>query len=138
MADTNPAPDVAGLIRGIAAGEAGALRRLYEAQASRLFGIAMAILRDRDAAADALHDTVLKIAARAGGFDPLRGEASAWLGTIARNLRRGGRGGDVLDVGRPPDARVLGAAVTPSGGIHPPVPGGHAMIEATAPKPRFI
>ncbi|MFC7735545.1 sigma-70 family RNA polymerase sigma factor [Roseomonas sp. GCM10028921] len=85
MADTNPAPDVAGLIRGVAAGEAGALRRLYEAQASRLFGIAMAILRDRDAAADALHDTVLKIAVRAGGFDPLRGEASAWLGTIARN-----------------------------------------------------
>ena len=46
------------MIRGVAEGEAGALRRLYDAQASRLFGIAMSILRDRDAAADALHDVI--------------------------------------------------------------------------------
>jgi RNA polymerase sigma-70 factor (ECF subfamily) len=85
MPDMNLALDAAGLIRGVAAGEAGALRRLYDAHSSRLFGIAMAILRDRDAAADALHDAVLKIAGRAAQFDPLRGEAGAWLGAIVRN-----------------------------------------------------
>ncbi|SHJ78077.1 RNA polymerase sigma-70 factor, ECF subfamily [Roseomonas rosea] len=85
MPDTQPGADAALLLRGIAAGEAGALRRLYDAQGARLFGMAVAILRDRDAAADALHDAVLKIASRAGQFDPLRGEASAWLAAIVRN-----------------------------------------------------
>jgi RNA polymerase sigma-70 factor (ECF subfamily) len=85
MPDIHMASDATVLIRGIAAGEAHALRRLYDAQASRLFGIAMAILRDRDAAADALHDAVLKIAARAAQFDPARGEGPAWLGAIVRN-----------------------------------------------------
>ena len=85
MPDSHAAPDIAELIRAIAGGEAGALRRLYEAQGARLFGIAMAILRDRDAAADALHDAVLKVSARAAQFDPARGEGTAWLGAIARN-----------------------------------------------------
>jgi len=73
------------MLLGVAAGEAGALRRLYEAQASRLFGVAMAILRDRDAAADALHDAMVRIARRAGQFDPARGEAPAWLAAVVRN-----------------------------------------------------
>ena len=85
MPDTSMAIDAAGMIRGVAEGEAGALRRLYDAQASRLFGVAMAILRDRDTAADALHDAVVKIAARAAQFDPARGEAGAWLTAIVRH-----------------------------------------------------
>lgn len=85
MADTHMAQDLGGMVQGVARGEAGALRRLYEAQGPRLFGIAMAILRDRDAAADALHDAMLKVAARAGRFDPERGEAGAWLAAITRN-----------------------------------------------------
>ena len=79
------AADAAILIRGVASGEPGALRRLYDAQGPRLFGIAMAILRDRDAAADALHDAMLKVAHRAGQFDPARGGGAAWLGAVARN-----------------------------------------------------
>ena len=79
------AADAASLIRGVASGEPGALRRLYDTQASRLYGIAMAILRDREAAADALHDAVLKVAHRAAQFDPARGEGGAWLAAIARN-----------------------------------------------------
>ncbi|TPG47286.1 sigma-70 family RNA polymerase sigma factor [Roseomonas nepalensis] len=85
MPDTGLTADAAAMIRGVAEGEAGALRRLYDAQASRLFGVAMAILRDRDAAADALHDAVVKIAARARQFDPARGEAGAWLAAIVRH-----------------------------------------------------
>jgi RNA polymerase sigma-70 factor (ECF subfamily) len=85
MPDIHWASDVAILIRGVASGDRSALRRLYDAQAARLFGIAMAILRDRDAAADALHDSMLKIASRAGQFDPARGESTSWLGAIVRN-----------------------------------------------------
>ncbi|MBI0536404.1 sigma-70 family RNA polymerase sigma factor [Roseomonas sp. KE2513] len=112
MPDTSMTLDAAGMIRGVADGEAGALRRLYDAQASRLFGVAMAILRDRDAAADALHDAVLKIAARAAQFDPARGEAGAWLTAIVRHA--------ALDLARargretPTDDPALGdAAVAP-------------------------
>ncbi|MBC9208075.1 sigma-70 family RNA polymerase sigma factor [Roseomonas aerophila] len=85
MADMNQASDGAAVILAVAAGEEGALHQLYQAQASRLFGIAMGILRDRDAAADALHDTMLKVSARAAQFDPTRGEAGAWLTGIIRH-----------------------------------------------------
>ena len=72
-------------LSAVAAGDRPALRALYDAQSRRMFGIAMAILRDREAAADAVHDSFLRIASRAGQFDPSRGEASAWLATIARH-----------------------------------------------------
>jgi RNA polymerase sigma-70 factor, ECF subfamily len=89
-------PSLAALIAGTAAGERDALRRLYDRQATRLFGVANAILRDRDAAADALQDAFLRVAARAGQFDPARGAAEAWLAGIVRHaaldlVRRRGR-----------------------------------------------
>lgn len=79
------APSPAALLAAIAAGERDALRALYQQQATRLFGIANAVLRDRDTAADALHDAFLRISQRAGQFDPERGEAAAWLGGIVRH-----------------------------------------------------
>lgn len=76
---------MSGLIGRIARGDRAALRELYEAEAPRLFGIALAILRDRAAAEDALHDAFVKVARRAHQFDPARGEAGAWLASIARH-----------------------------------------------------
>ncbi|MCW8087181.1 sigma-70 family RNA polymerase sigma factor [Sabulicella glaciei] len=73
------------LLPRVARGDRAALREIYEAQASRLFGIALAILRDRDAAADALHDAFVKVARAAGQFDPARGSAEAWLAAIVRH-----------------------------------------------------
>jgi RNA polymerase sigma-70 factor (ECF subfamily) len=89
-------PDLAGLLLSVAAGDRGALRRVYEAQSARLFGLANAILRDRDAAADALHDAFLRVSQRAGQFDPMRGAAAAWLAGVVRHAaldqaRRRGR-----------------------------------------------
>ena len=89
-------PDLARLIGAVATGDRGALRRVYEAQSVRLFGVANAILRDRDAAADALHDTFLRVSQRAAQFDPARGAAAAWLAGIVRHAaldqaRRRGR-----------------------------------------------
>lgn len=68
----------------IAAGEKAALRAVHTRLASRVFGLALAILRDRAAASDILQDTFLKLWQRAGQFDPARGNAEAWLLTIAR------------------------------------------------------
>ena len=79
------AAELPDLIAAIATGERRALRLLYELQSVRLFGVANAILRDRDAAADALQDAFVKIARRAGQFDPSRGTAEAWLGGIVRH-----------------------------------------------------
>lgn len=78
-------PTTADLLARIAANDRGALRMLYDRQATRLFGIANAILRDRDAAADALQDGFLRVFQRAGQFDGERGAAEAWLGGIVRH-----------------------------------------------------
>jgi RNA polymerase sigma-70 factor (ECF subfamily) len=66
-------PDLARLLASVATGDRNALKAVYARQSTRLFGIAMAILRDRAAAADALQ------------VDPARGPAAAWLGQIVRN-----------------------------------------------------
>ncbi|WBV42495.1 sigma-70 family RNA polymerase sigma factor [Pseudoroseomonas cervicalis] len=84
------------LIAALARGERAALRSLYDRQAARLFGVANAILRDRDMAADALHDGFVKLAQRAAQYDPARGAAEAWLAGIVRHAaldlaRRRGR-----------------------------------------------
>ncbi len=77
--------DLAGLLNAVAAGDRAALRALYQRQSVRLFGVANAILRDRDLAADALQDAFLRVASRAGQFDAARGTPEAWLGAIARH-----------------------------------------------------
>lgn len=87
---------LADLLAGIARAEPDALRALYQAQSVRLFGIANAVLRDRDAAADAMQDAFLRIAQRAAQYDPSRGAPEAWLGGIVRHAaldvaRRRGR-----------------------------------------------
>jgi RNA polymerase sigma-70 factor (ECF subfamily) len=94
--DVTLADDLPALIAAVARDDRRALRALYERQATRLFGVAQAILRDREAAADALHDAFLRIAGRARQYDPARGAAEAWLGAITRHAaldiaRRRGR-----------------------------------------------
>lgn len=89
-------PPLAGLVAAVSTGDRRALRMLYDRQSVRLFGVANAILRDRDAAADALQDAFVKISQRAGQFDPTRGQAEAWLAGIVRHAaldlaRRRGR-----------------------------------------------
>jgi RNA polymerase sigma-70 factor (ECF subfamily) len=79
------APELAALLAAVARGDRAALRAVYERQSLRLFGVANAILRDRDAAADALQEAFLRIARRAGQFDPARGAAEAWLAAIVRH-----------------------------------------------------
>ncbi len=89
-------PALDGLLNRVAGGDRDALRALYLRQSTRLFGVAMIILRDRSAAADALQSSFVRIWQRAGQFDPNRGDASAWLGAIVRHaaldaVRRRGR-----------------------------------------------
>lgn len=92
---TQDAP-LATLLAAVARGEQSALRAIYDREATRLFGIAMAILRDRPAAADAVQEAFLRLWQRAGQFDPARGDAAAWIGAVVRHAaldaaRRRGR-----------------------------------------------
>ena len=79
-----PEEDLSVLLISVASGDRAALRKIYVRESTRLFGVAMAILRDRDAAADALQTAFLRVWERAGQFDPARGEARSWLGGIVR------------------------------------------------------
>ena len=91
--------DLAGLLAAIASGDRAALRSLYARQSTRLFGIAMAILRDRSTAADALQDAFLRVWQRARQFDAERGPPGAWLAGIVRHA--------ALDIARARGREVL-------------------------------
>jgi RNA polymerase sigma-70 factor (ECF subfamily) len=81
---TTETDDLGALFSRVAAGDKSALKSVHEQMAGRVFGVALAILRDRAAAADVLQETFLKLWQRAGQFDPSRGSPAGWLLTIAR------------------------------------------------------
>ncbi len=77
-------PTLEMLFLRVSDGDKTALREVHTRMANRVFGVALAILRDRAAASDVLKDVFLRLWQRAGQFDPSRGNAEAWLLTIAR------------------------------------------------------
>jgi RNA polymerase sigma-70 factor, ECF subfamily len=62
-----------------------AFRRLYDATSAQLLGMAMLMLRRRDAAEDAVQDGYVRIWSRARTFDPARGPALPWITRIVHN-----------------------------------------------------
>ena len=68
-----------------AGGDRAALRVIYDMEASRMTGVAFRILRRRELAEEAVHDTLLRIWRGAKSFDPARGEASTWIYAVLRN-----------------------------------------------------
>ena len=67
------------LMTRIASGEREALRQLYQATSSKLFGVCLRILED------VLQDVFVTIWRRADRFDVTRASVMTWLSTIARN-----------------------------------------------------
>ena len=61
-----------------------ALKLLYDLWASRLFGIAMRITRQRALAEDATQDAFVQIWQQATRFDSERGRPDVWLSSIVR------------------------------------------------------
>jgi RNA polymerase sigma-70 factor, ECF subfamily len=88
--------DCEAALEACARGEAFALRALYESESPRLLGLALRIVRDRDAAQDVLQDAFLQVWQRAGTYQRELGSARGWLYTVVRHraldvLRRSGR-----------------------------------------------
>lgn len=68
-----------------AAGDADALKRLYDATASRLYGLALQVLREPEAAQDVLQEAFLQVWRSAGDYRAALSPPLAWLGMIVRS-----------------------------------------------------
>jgi RNA polymerase sigma-70 factor (ECF subfamily) len=84
MTEMASAVDLADLLELVAAGDRAAFRQLYEAQAARLYGVALRITRQPPLAADAVHDALLQVWHHAARFDATRGNAQTWLLALVR------------------------------------------------------
>ncbi|MBV7539686.1 sigma-70 family RNA polymerase sigma factor [Acidovorax sp. sic0104] len=73
------------LLDRIAARDDSALKSLYESTSSRLFGLALRVLRNRDAAEDVLQESFLTIWRSAGNYRASLSPPMAWMGLIVRS-----------------------------------------------------
>ncbi|MGL5138059.1 MAG: sigma-70 family RNA polymerase sigma factor, partial [Beijerinckiaceae bacterium] len=85
MAATLSDGDVTQLIGRCAAGDKAALRRLFEAEAPRMIGVAERILRRRALAEEATQDAFVQVWRKAASFNAALGSGRTWLYTILRN-----------------------------------------------------
>jgi RNA polymerase sigma-70 factor (ECF subfamily) len=69
----------------VAQGDRAALRQLYDATSSKLFGVCLRILSDREDAEDVLQEVYLTVWRRADRFDATKAAVATWIATIARN-----------------------------------------------------
>lgn len=72
------------LVTAVGRGSRAALKRLYELESRRMFGIALRILRRPDIAADVLQEAFVQVWQNAASYAPERGNAAAWLTGIVR------------------------------------------------------
>ncbi len=84
-APTHAAPAQEALIHRIARQEEAALETLYDATISRVYGVALRILRNPETAEEVAEDVFFQVWRQAGRFDAARGHPMAWLLTIARS-----------------------------------------------------
>lgn len=80
-----PEADWAILVRAIAAGEAGALRALYDRSHRLVFTLALRLCADRATAEEVTVDVFHDVWRRAGAYDPDAGTVVAWLMNQARS-----------------------------------------------------
>lgn len=76
---------MADLLAACAAGDRAAFRRFYDLSSRYVFGVVLAVLRDREMAAEAAQETYVRIWKRAGQFDVKCGNPLSWTGSVARN-----------------------------------------------------
>ena len=95
---TDPLADALG---GCARGDRAALRRIFEAEGSRMLAIALRIVRRRDLAEEVVQDAFVQIWRKAHQYAPDRGSARGWICAIARNRAlntlRDGRREELVD-----------------------------------------
>ncbi len=76
---------LADLLQACAQGDRAAFRSFYDLSARYVFGVTLAILRDREVAREVAQETYVRIWRRASQFDLKSGNPLSWVGSIARN-----------------------------------------------------
>lgn len=77
--------DLAATVGLVAAGDACALRVLFDATSPRLFAMVRRIVGEPTMAEDVLQEAYIKVWQQAAGYDATRGDVTAWLTIIARH-----------------------------------------------------
>ncbi len=88
--------DLQQLLARVALGDRAAFRRLYDATAPSLMGVALRIVRHRDRAEEVIQDAFVNAWNRAAGYQAALSQPMTWLTAIVRNraldeLRSGSR-----------------------------------------------
>ncbi|GAA4554356.1 ECF RNA polymerase sigma factor SigK [Amycolatopsis samaneae] len=76
-------PDLADLLRQVAAGDEAAFARVYDRVAGAVLGLAVRMLRDRAQAEEVAQEVLVEVWRHATRYSPERGNALAWVMTIA-------------------------------------------------------
>jgi len=76
------APDLVELLRACGRGDETSFARLYDATSSRVFGMAVRVVRDPAQAEEVAQEAFLEIWRTSGRFDPAKGSPLGWLLTI--------------------------------------------------------
>lgn len=74
------------LLAGMSAGDADAAAAFVRHHQARVYGLALTIVGDPAVAEEVAQEAFVRAWRHAGSFDPLRGRATTWLLTIARNV----------------------------------------------------
>lgn len=123
--------DLQQLLSRVALGDRLAFRRLYDATAPSLFGVALRILRQRDRAEEVIQDAFVNIWNRASGYQAALSQPMTWLTAIVRN-----RALDEVRAGARHSADSLDALNDEEGGptrdIADTTPGPQALLEQAA------
>jgi RNA polymerase sigma-70 factor, ECF subfamily len=78
--------ELATTLERVAEGDRVAFRSLYQAVGPKLFSICKRLMRDQDAAQDALQDVMVRIWEKSPLFDRARGDAMGWMVALARSV----------------------------------------------------
>ena len=66
-------------------GDRIAFKELYRLSNRMVFGIVLAVIRDRSMAEEITQEVYVALWKRASSFDPVKGNPTSWMGAIARN-----------------------------------------------------
>ena len=77
--------DLEQLLSRVALGDRTAFRRLYDATAPSLLGVALRIVRHRERAEEVLQDAIVNAWNRAAGYQAALSQPMTWLTAIVRN-----------------------------------------------------
>jgi RNA polymerase sigma-70 factor, ECF subfamily len=78
-----PGPDLGELLTLVARGDQVAFETVYDRVAPAVFGLVLRVLRDAAQSEEVAQEALLEVWRTAGRFDPARGQAVAWVLTIA-------------------------------------------------------